>query len=117
MPVNPGRLRDVLTIQTRTEVSTANGVLTVWSDDATIYARVIQTGAMGTARYQQAGYSNVTHVVLMRERTITLRGHRFVWGARVLEPVAPPMSPSQDRFQSVACREITDEVTGEVSSS
>ena len=110
MPVNPGRLRDRLTLQDRTVIDTPGGTEDVWTTVSASWARVVQVGALGASRYQQAGYTNVTHEVVMRaDATVTLAGSRFLWGARVLEVLAPPHDAAQTgRFMTIACREVTD---------
>lgn len=108
MSVNPGSLRDRVTVQTSTRTQSVGGTTVTWADDRATWARVIQTNAEGRARYQQAGYTHVTHEVVMRDQAFTLAGHRLVWGARVLEPLGPPLRPTRERFMVIACREVTD---------
>lgn len=118
MSVNPGRLRDRITIQRGTTTITPGGTTRSWSNEGSVWARVTQVSALGTAKYQQAGYSNVTHTVITRAVSARLADTRFLWRGRVLEPVAPSMDRANTgRFASVACREVTDVVSSEAGES
>lgn len=111
MSVNPGRLRDRITIQEGVIINTLGGATTTWSDGQSVWARVIQIGASGAARYEQAGYTRVTHEVIIRGGPIiTMAGTRFAWGDRILQLAAPPVdTPNLGRFMTIACREVIDD--------
>lgn len=110
MPVNPGRLRQRITIQTVERVVTPGGYEDTWTDQQRVWANVAQPSPSGAARYAQAGYTNVTHEVTLRAGpSLSLGGTRFTVGARTLEPVAPPRDSDQaGRFVTIACRELND---------
>jgi len=106
--VNPGRLRERVEVLESHRVNTPTGLETDWDTHGTYWAAVAQVGASGLARYAQAGYTNVTHEVVMRAGPpITLAATRFRWRGHELEPVAPPTTvDNQGRFVKVICREV-----------
>lgn len=110
MPVNPGRLRHRVEVLDGTRVNTVGGPQTTWDSLGTFWAAVVQVGADGAARYAQAGYSNVTHEVVMRAGPrLTLGLTRLRWGERELQPAAPPtFVDNRGRYARIACREVND---------
>ena len=110
--MNPGRLRQRVTIQQGSRANALGGPTTTWSDQETVWAQVAQVSASGAARYAQAGYTNVTHEVTIRgPKALTLALTRFTWGDRTLTPVAPPRDASNmGALITIAVREETDEV-------
>src|SRR5690606_18395828 len=93
-----------------TRVNTVGGPQTTWDSLGTFWAAVVQVGADGAARYAQAGYTDVTHEVVMRAGLrLTLGLTRLRWGERELQPVAPPtFVDNRGRYARIACREVND---------
>lgn len=110
--MNAGRLRHRVMIERATITHTPGGQETVWAEDRAVWAAVVQVTASGAARYEQAGYSHVTHEVVMRAGPdLPLGKTRLRWGSDILEPVAPTQdTENRGRFQTIACREITDTI-------
>lgn len=110
MPVNPGRLRNRITIQSITRVQTPGGWTEAWADSTNVWANLSQPSPSGTARYAQAGYSLVTHEVTLRAGpSIQLGKSRFKLGDRTFEPTAPVRDADQTgRFILVPCRELNN---------
>jgi head-tail adaptor len=110
VPVNPGRLRHRVEILEGHRENTPGGPVTTWDSLGAAWAAVTQVGADGAARYAQAGYTNVTHEVVMRAGPPLTLGQTLIrWGARELQPIAPPTTvDNTGRFVKVACREVND---------
>lgn len=110
--MNAGRLRHRVMIERATTTHTPGGQETVWVEDRAVWAAVVQVTASGVARYEQAGYSDVTHEVFMRAGPdLPLGKTRLRWDGNTLEPVAPARdTENRGRFQTIACREITDTI-------
>ena len=105
MGVNPGQLRRRITVLHGATTNTPAGTDTVWTVVDTLWAGVTQVSATGAARYQQAGYSEVTHEVLLRAGpTFTLGGTLFRSGGLTLQPAAPPTA--KGHLITIPCRSI-----------
>lgn len=90
MPMTAGRLRDRVTILTRTETRSALGVAEVWSESDTIWARVAIVSAISRAAFQQTNNSVITHDILFRHsETLDLAGKRFRWRGADFEIIEP----------------------------
>lgn len=108
MPVNPGRLRERIEIQTGTKTNTLGGPTTTWDTEGTFWAAVVQVGASGAGKYAQAGHSDVTHEVTIRAGPpLTLGKTRILWRDLTLQPAIPPdRSDHRGRFVTIACKEV-----------
>lgn len=112
MGVNPGRLKNRVTVLHGAPTNTPAGTDTVWTVVNTLWAGVTQVSASGTARYQQAGYSEVTHEVLLRAGpTFTLGTTLFRHADLTLQPAAPPIT--KGHLITIPCRVIPAVSTGE----
>lgn len=113
MPINPGRLRHRITIQAAERVITPGGWEDQWIDKATVWAAVTTISVSGAARYTQAGFSTVTHEVLLRAGPhLDLSNTRIKWGSMFLQPVAPPRdTENRGRLITIACEEVADTST------
>lgn len=95
--MNPGRLKDRLTIQPRTTTPAVFGVTEEWTpaeDCAKRWARVIPLTTMQRLQWMQANV-NATHRVIFRQDA-TLEGYdmgdvRFLWGSKVLTLISSAM--------------------------
>ncbi len=113
MPVNPGRLRERVTILRGKDENTPGGATTKWELAGTVWASVAQVGASGLGKYQQAGFTDITHEIILRASPLgdelTLGRTRFLWNGRMLQPVTPTNSNDhRGRFVSLGCREVND---------
>lgn len=113
MPINPGRLRHRVTIQAAERVITPGGWEDAWVDVDTVWAAVTTISVSGAAQYAQAGFSTVTHEILLRSGPeLTLSGTRIKWGDRFLQPVAPPRdTENRGRTVTIACQVVADTST------
>lgn len=85
-----GRLRHLVTIQSRTEGSNAfNEPRPVWKHFATVYASIEPLSGREYFAAQQA-QSDVTHRVVLRYIPGVTAKHRIVFGDRVFDIAAPP---------------------------
>jgi head-tail adaptor len=114
MAINPGRLRDRLTIQRAERVQTATGSETEWITIHKAWGRVVnyisRQSRAPQVEYQQDGYSNITHRVFLRAIPISLSKTRILWRGKILEVLYPSQNPANnDRFIIVECREVTNE--------
>lgn len=96
MPINPGRLRHLITIQQATTTQGPVGRTVVWSDQTTLDGRVSPLSE--ALQLQQAGERGVaTHRVVVRGRhDFTLDQHRFIQAGRIYIPVRPEADPKGD---------------------
>lgn len=110
MPINPGRLRHRITIQAAERVITPGGWEDTWVDIGTVWAAVTAISVSGAARYAQAGFSQVTHEILLRSGPeLSLSGTRIKWGDQFLQPVAPPRdTENRGRMVTIAAQEVSD---------
>lgn len=110
MPVNPGRLRHRITIQAVQRVITPGGYEDQWTDVQTVWASVTVLNATGIGRYAMAGFTNVTHEILLRAGPdLSLTETRIKWGDQFLQPVAPPRdTENRGRMVTIAAQEVSD---------
>lgn len=105
MPVNPGRLKQRITILRADRIHGPGGYEDTWLEDRAVWANINQPTPNGAARYAQAGYSFVTHEIVLRTGPeLDLSKTRFQLGARTFEPIAPPRDSG--RFITIGCREL-----------
>lgn len=120
MPVNPGRLRHRVELLLGAVENTPGGPVTTWDVFDRRWAAITQVNASGAGKYLQAGYSDVTHEVLMRAGPSLPLGETLIrWDDRELQPIAPATTvDNRDRFVLIACREVNrGETVGADSSS
>ena len=110
MPVNPGRLRHRVELLLGTVTNTVGGATTTWDVIDRVWASVTQVNASGAAKYQQAGYSDITHEVILRAGpTLPFGSTRINWSGRQLQPIAPAVNvENRRRYVLIACREVND---------
>lgn len=110
MPVNPGRLRHRITIQAVQRVITPGGYEDQWTDVQTVWASVTVLNATGVGRYAMAGFTSVTHEILLRAGPdLSLTGTRIKWGDTLLQPVRPPSdAEARGRTVTIAAQEVPD---------
>lgn len=108
MPVNPGRLRERIEIQTGTKTNTLGGPTTTWESEGAFWAAVVQVGASGAGKYAQAGHSDVTHEITIRAGPHLTLGKTLIrWRGQTLQPVMPPRAADhRGRFVTIACKEV-----------
>ena len=84
-----------LTLQTVSSINQPGiGISESWANVGTVYVFMRTLDAIGQARYQQAGFSRVSHELSMRSDEVLEYGKfRFTLGSRILRPVAPPFNP------------------------
>lgn len=110
MPVNPGRLKERITVLSGAVRNTPGGAVTDWEYQTRVWAAVAQVGAAGAGKYQQAGYTDITHELTLRAGTTLTLGRTLVkWRGLTLQPATPPRAADHSgRFVTIACREVND---------
>jgi len=108
-----GTLKDRVTVQTLTKTDTAMGVRRQWNDSKKVWGRLIVKSIEGTARYEQAGYSKVTHDLLLRGLAIVglnMPDFRFKIRGLTYEPVEPPKNyDGLNEYVKIALRWVKEE--------
>lgn len=84
-----------LTLETVSSINQPGiGISETWASSGVIYGFMRTLDADGKARYQQAGFSKVSHEISVRSDAVLEYGKfRFTLGGRILRPVAPPFNP------------------------
>ena len=103
-------MRDRIRIEVKVKTPGASGPDIDWNEQATRWADVDELSVSARIAYQQAGVSEVTHMVTMRGPiSLSLADNRFVWlnkGDRILYPVAPPSNKDGlGRYYAIVARE------------
>ena len=105
------KLKDRVRVQERTTDEKATGVTRSWTDVVTRWGRLVLVNLDGRARYEQVGYSNVTHQIIFRGKLdLSLAKTRFVVQGKVYEPVDPAGNPDgYDDFVVIPVRHVREE--------
>lgn len=105
-----GHLKDRIRVQERIIDETPTGVKRTWQDKETRWGRMVLIGLDGRAKYEQVGYSNVTHKLILRGNLdLSLADTRFIWRNKVYEPIEPAGNPDGfDDYIVMAVRHVKE---------
>jgi len=106
-----GQLNDRIRVQERITETTATGVKRFWRDKEVRWGRMVLIGLDGRAKYEQVGYTNVSHNLILRgSLDLSLSKIRFIWRNRIYEPIEPAGDPDGfDDYVTMLVRHVQEE--------
>lgn len=105
MRLSLGRMRNRITIQQRTVSRDTDGApLEAWSDYATVWAEIEQTGGREFYAAKQIN-SKLTHEIRIHYNAAIVSSMRVVWGTRTLFIESALQDEGAHRFTVLHCSE------------